>query len=551
MIQVLPSLRTLRSIPRIRDIAFILGKHGFHQVAGALQAPVRTRLARLLKWEPRHTIQQPERLRMVLEDLGPTFIKFGQLLSTRPDLLPPEYIEELKKLQDEVHPAPFEEIRGVIEEELGLPIDRLFQSIDPVPLASASIAQVHRAVTASGEQVVVKVRKKGLERLVAQDLQVLYLLSEFLAGWRGMRLFDPEGVVRLFERSLQKELNFDYERNNIIRIRENLGGDSRIHVPGVFPTLSSSRVLTMEYLAGEKLSRLRTNPIEPARAQELATSIAVSMLRQVFEHGIYHADPHPGNFILMADGRVGLIDFGNVGRFTPEMVDDILVFLLALIRRDYREVARWILKRGRPLDDIDAPSLALELMDTLDHYYGLSLGEIQIGGLFNSIFGMVLRHGIAIPAQYVLVGRTFIALEGVVRLCSPSLELLTAIKPHMSELLKRRWAPERLMRDARLEVSDMFSALRTAPRNLSEVLSRAAEGRLRFEARIAELGTIEKRLDQATSRIQLAILVCGLLISSAILLFQEAGSHAGLPNALGVAGFITSLLLILKLVLRG
>jgi ubiquinone biosynthesis protein len=420
-----------------------------------------------------------------------------------------------------------------------------------VPLASASIAQVHRAVTAEGDQVVVKVRKKGLEKVVAQDLQVLYLLSDFLAGWRGMRLFDPEGVVRLFERSLQKELNFDAERNNIIRIRENLGGSSRVYVPQVFPHLSSSCVLTMEYLAGEKLGRLRAHPMDPERARELAMNIAVSMLRQVFEHGLYHADPHPGNFILMADGRVGLIDFGNVGRFTPEMADDILVLLLSLVRRDYREVARWILKRGRPRDDVDVPGLALELMDTLDHYYGLSLGEIQIGGLFNSIFGMVLRHGIAIPAQYVLVGRTFIALEGVVRLCSPSLELLAAIKPHMSELLRRRWAPERLFRDAREEVVDLLASLRSAPRNLSEALSRAAEGRIRIEAKISELGNLEKRLDQATSRIQLAILVCGLLISSAILLFQETASHGSLPNALGVAGFVTSLLLMLKLVLRG
>jgi ubiquinone biosynthesis protein len=547
---MLRSLRTLRSIPRIKDIAFILGKHGFHQAAAALQAPFRTSLRRFLKWEPRHTIQQPERLRLALEELGPTFIKFGQLLSTRPDLLPAEYIEELGKLQDEVQPAPFAEVREVLEEEFRTDATRLFRSIDPQPLASASIAQVHRAVTLAGDQVVVKVRKRGIERLIQQDLQVLSVLAEFLAGWRGIRLFDPEGVVRLFEKTIQRELNFDYERMNLARIRENMQAESWLCVPRVFPDLCRSKVLTMEYLAGEKLSSLRARPVEEKRGRQTATTIALAILKQVFADGIYHADPHPGNFILMEDGRVGLIDFGNVGRFTPDMIDDLLQLLLALIRRDYREVARWILKRGRPVGDVDGHVLALELMDTLDPYYGLSLAEIQIGGLFRALFAMVLRHGIAIPPQYVMVGRTFITLEGVVRLCSPSLELLSAIKPYMSDLLRRRWSPERILREARGEASDLLAIARALPGNLAEALARAAEGRFRLEARVAELSGVEKRLAQASSRIQLAILVCGLMVSSAILLFPDAGGERSVPAALGVAGFVAGLLLVLKLALR-
>jgi ubiquinone biosynthesis protein len=548
---MLRSLRTLRSIPRIKDIAFVLGKHGFHQVAGALQAPVSSRLRRVFHWKPPHVIAQPERLRMALEELGPTFIKFGQLLSTRPDLLPPEYLAELGKLQDDVQPTPFEEIRAVIEEDFGASVSLLFRSVDPVPLASASIAQVHRAVTLEGTSVVVKVRKRGLEKIVDQDLRVLGLLSQYLSTWRGFRLFDPEGVVRLFERSIHRELNFEYEKHNVERIRRNLGEASGVRIPRVFAERSSERVLTMEYLEGEKLSLARGR-LDPAAGKALATSIALSILKQVFEHGLYHADPHPGNIILMPDGRVGLIDFGNVGRLTPEMVDDLLRLLVAILKRSYPDMAKWILQRGRPRDEIDRSALALELMDTLDPYYGLSLSEIRIGALFNSFFGMVFRHGIAIPAPYALVGRTFVTLEGAVRLCSPGIEILPAIEPYMRDVAKRRWSPERLAGDLRQEVSEVAAAVRSYPTSLAEVLSRAAEGRLKVETRISDLNRIDRRLEQGSSRLQQSILVAGLLVSSAILLLSPmAGREGSLQTLLGGIGFVGCLLLVLKLAVRG
>jgi ubiquinone biosynthesis protein len=236
----------------------------------------------------------------------------------------------------------------------------------------------------------------------------------------------------------------------------------------------------MEHLEGEKLSHVRGR-LNPAAGKAHATSIALSILKQVFEDGIYHADPHPGNIILMPDGKVGLIDFGNVGRLTTEMVDDLLQLLVAILGRSYRDIAKWILGRGRPREEIDLHALALELMDALDAYYGLSLSEIRIGGLFTSLFGMVLRHGIGIPAPYALVGRTFVTLEGSLRLCSPDIELLPAIEPYMRDVAKRRWSPERLARDVRQELSEVVTAVRSYPTNLAEVLSRAAEGRLRVE----------------------------------------------------------------------
>ncbi|HZN60541.1 MAG TPA: AarF/UbiB family protein [Planctomycetota bacterium] len=544
------SIRALRSFPRLKDIALILGKHGFHQVSTSLHAPVTARLRRAFKREPPHVIHQPERLRMALEELGPTFIKFGQLLSTRPDIIPPEYIRELQKLQDEVHPAPFDEVRTVIEEELGPDRMRHLREIHPTPLAAASIAQVHRATTMQGDLVVLKVQKRGLDRLVEQDLHVLRLLADFLSGWPEVRLFDPEGIVRAFERSIQRELNFDYERYNLLRIQENLDPNGNVRVPRVYAELSTSRVLTMEYLAGDKITSLRTRPLPVEQGNQIAGDIALCLLRQVFEHGLYHADPHPGNFILLPVGKIGLIDFGNVGRVTKEMTDDLFRLLLALLRRNYRDVARWVLKHGKPSRDTDADSLALEIMDSLDQYYGLRLEEIRIGSMLESLFSLVFRHGISVPPQFVLIGRTFVALEGVVRLCSPGLEVLKVVEPYLLELWKRRWSPESILRDVRGQAREFLGALTSYPTSLAEALSRLADGNLRIENKVPEIARLEKRVDQASERIQTSLLVCGLLVSSSILLFEQAGSGS-LQTAFGVAGFLVGLCLVMKAVLRG
>ena len=550
---MLRSLRTLRSIPRIKDIALILGKHGFHQVADALQAPVRTRFRKLFKWEQREFVQQPERLRMALEELGPTFIKFGQVLSTRPDLVPVSYIEELGKLQDDVAAESFEDVRAVLEAELQQPLEECFSYVDEQPLGIASIAQVHRAKTKEGHSVVLKVRKRGIDRLVQQDLRVLHLLAEFLAGWRDLQLFDPEGVVCYFERSISRELNFEYERYNQLRIRRNLGANSKVYVPEVFVDYSTTAVLTTEFLAGEKLSSVRGQPLSVEKGRELGTEVTLSMLKQIFEHGFYHADPHPGNFILMEDGRIGLLDFGNVGKCTPQTLDDILLLTVALIRRNYEGIARWILKQGRPKGDIDRRELASELMDVLDPLYGAGLGDIKVGPLFNGLFEIVSRNRITIPARFVHIGRTMVGLDGVLRLCAPQLEILPAVKPYAMQVFRRRWSPESIFREISGETTELLSALRSYPGNFAEILARVAEGRIELRTEVPEVSRIEKRLDQIASRVPLALLLCGLFVSSSILL-ALGGTRAGAghwPIIVSVSGFLAALLVAGRLFLKG
>lgn len=545
------SLKTLRSIPRLKDIAFVLGRHGFHQVASSLQAPLTAHLRRLFKRKPAHTVQQPERLRMVLEDLGPTFIKFGQLLSTRPDLLPPAYLRELGKLQDEVKPEPFAKIRENLEREFEGGLEACFRSVDPVPLATASIAQVHRAVTTNGIDVVIKVRKRGLEKVVEQDLVVLGLLVDFLRDWPGFRLFDPEGILRVFEHSIRRELNFDYERNNLMSLRKKLTSDSRVTIPRPYPQLSTSRVLTMEYIEGEKLSLYRRRDNPPVQGEESAENLAFCLIKQIFEDGLFHADPHPGNIILMHDNRIGLIDVGNVGRVTPEMMDELIVLLVALVRRDYRRLTRWILKQGQPSKGIDPRELSMDLMEHLEPYYGLTLEEIRVGELFNALFGLVLRFEIRVPPQYVTIGRTLVALEGSIRLCAPKMDALRQVEPYVTKILKARWAPRRVARELETQFAEFASLLKSFPANLSEVLARAAEGRLRVESVHPDVENIEKKLDAISFRVPLALVVAALLVSSsALLCFGHQGNAEFLTWTLGITGLVAALLLGVRLLIK-
>jgi ubiquinone biosynthesis protein len=545
------SIRTLRSIPRIKDIALVLAKHGFNQVAGYLQAPVTSRIRRVFSAGPApHVVEQPERLRLVLQDLGPTFIKFGQLLSTRPDLLPESYIRELEKLQDDVPPAPFSEIRRDVEAELRGPLSRFFADFTEEPLATASIAQVHRATTLRGQPVVVKVRKQGLERVIEQDLLVLGLLAEVMSEWPVFRTLDLQGVLKAFERAIRRELNFDFERFNIQRIRENFRESSEIYIPKVHRELSSAGVLTMEFIPGEKLQSLRRDQLSNGEGEEIASRILIALFKQIFEDGVYHADPHPGNFILMPDRRIGLIDFGSVGKSTPEMMDDLVFLLYHLVERDYRSIARFVLKIGRPVKEVDPRSLALDLLDSLDQYYGQAVSEIHLGGLFQSLFGMVVRYGIVMPPQYVLLGRTLGTLEGVVRTVAPQIEVLSRVQPYLEKVLRARWAPSRMVKEAQAQAGELFQSIRSYPVNLAEILARVAEGRLRVDSHLQNTERIERRLQELSTRVPLALLVCALLVSSSILLFSSGAGGGSLKQTLGIVGYIGALAVILRIFLK-
>lgn len=536
------SLRTIRSIPRLKDITLVLIRHGFGQVASLLDAPW---LGRLRWRRPRATeaIGQAVRLRMVFQELGPTFIKLGQLLAGRPDLLPADYIRELRKLQDDVPPAPFPQIEAVFRSEIGCPVEDAFASFDTEPIASGSIAQAHRAETKDGRSVVVKIRRPGIIRVVERDMRILAIVAGILADRRELGYLDPVGVFRSFERAMNREMNFQFEANAIEKIRGSLPLDGGLRVPATFPSLSARGVLTMEFFDGRKPRELSLGPEEGLR---YARAVARGLLSQVFEHGLYHADPHPGNLLIMGDGKVGLVDFGNVGRLTAEVRQDLVAFLAHFARQNYRDIARTLMKVGSVRGELDLDTFTMELCEVLDHHYGLSLAQIDLGGLLSSLFALSLRYRIALPPAYVSLARMLMTMEGTVRELAPGFVLTDEVAPFVESLMRQRYRPERVLQDVRERLEDIGQFMREVPPGSVELLRKMRAGQFYFRTRIQDLERIDHHMDLIGSQVPLAIVVSALLVSSSMIISEYP--------LVGLAGYILAAILglrILFLILRG
>ncbi len=530
--------QTLRSIPRLRQIFMVLARHGFGHILSTIHVPFAARILSFFrKREPSPTLTQPQRLRRVLEDLGPTFIKFGQLLASRPDILPPAYIEELSRLQDQAEPVPFEELRPIIEQELEGPLEKHFGSVDPKPLGSASVAQVHRARLHDGTQVVVKIQRPNVHKTIAQDLQLLHLLAEVLGDREELAPIDPVGMVRTFERAIWRELDFRHELHNLERLARDCA-DQPVRIPKPFPSLSSRRVLTMEYLQGPSLKAAQ---IEPAAGKRLARDLTATIFHQIFFHGVFHADPHPGNLLLTPEGRLGLIDFGAVARLGPRALSELVGFVLAVVQRDYHLFARQILKAGYVGEDVDLGELTAELVDFLDPYYDLPLSDIDIGPLINDLFGILLRYRIRLPSHYVILGRALVTLEGTVRYLDPRFSVVQELTPHVKALLNERWKPKNLVRELRADVAEVISCVRDFPATVADLMRRTREGTLRAQIAVEGLQQIEKRLHRLNVHVALGLLANGLLLSGTLLLVLLPQSQ--LAVTAGVGAYVVSFFL--------
>lgn len=508
------SWHALRSIPRLREILMVVVRHGFGHALGSLNLPFATRLLHVFRKQIGGPLSQPRRLRTMLEELGPTFVKFGQLLATRPDLLPQEYIDELAGLHDTVDPLSFETLVPVLRAELGREPDTLFESIDPAPIGSASIAQVHRARTRDGAEVVIKIQRPGIERTIERDLKVIFLIAHVIREIEDLSHFDPMGTARVFEHAIRRELDFRHELHNVVRIARH-ALEPHVRIPAARPELSSRRVLTLQFLPGATLAQ---NDPPAALRRELARGLTNAMFRQIFVEGVFHADPHPGNIIVLPDGALGLIDFGSAGRLPPSSISELVGFLASVVRRDYQLLARQIMKSGYAGHSTDQRELAAELMDCLDPYYDAPLAEIDLGPIIHAVFGILLRHRIRIPTQYVLLGRALIILEGTVRRLDPQFALIEELTPNAKRVFLDRWKPQSLLREARLDLYDAVTTLRELPGLAGGILHRLNEGNLRTRIAIEDLRNIENRLDRLNSQLPLGLLASSVLLSGTLFL---------------------------------
>jgi ubiquinone biosynthesis protein len=518
---------------RQRQIADVLVRHGLGYLLDSLGLEHLRSLERgVRRLEPLpSTPSPPERLRLALEELGPTFIKIGQLVSTRPDLLPPEYRLELVKLQDGAPHLPVEVVRDTIEVELGRGVESIFGSFEFEPIAAASIGQAHAATLTDGTEVVVKVRRPGAIEQVEQDLEILQnVAARASRRWEGAVRYDLVGLADEFAQTLRAELDYLQEGRNAERIAANFAGDFDVQIPRVFWETTTSRVITLERIRGMKITdvaALDAAGVDPRELVERATRV---MAKMVFEDGFFHADPHPGNYFIQTNGRIGIIDFGMVGTLNDRLRDQLGKLLIALVRKDSDRVARALVTLGRSTAPVEVTSLAEDLEPVLSRYWGTGLGDIALGTVSGELLEIGRRHGLRIPRDLALLIKAFVEEEGVAAELDPGFRLIGGLAPYASRYLAAQLSPAALTERFERVGLDLAELGVDLPTELHRALERLAASDLEFHVRPAELEPLLARTERLANRIAVSILIAGAAAGLAQLVTAERTRRPKLPG---------------------
>lgn len=533
--------RNIRSIRRYRDILGILIKYGFGHVIEQLNINYYLELGRrivTLGSAPKEIerLTQPVRLRLALEELGPTFIKFGQILSTRPDVIPREYADEFGKLQDTVPSGPLPEVLAQLERELGYPAHELFAEFSPIPIAAASIAQVHRGRLHSGEEVVIKIRRPGIEKIVETDLDILmglaYLIEKHITT---EEIYDPIGIVKEFRRTLHREMDFTREGHTIDRFSANFADDPTVHIPRVYWDYTGETILAMELVEGIKITdlpRLLEAGLDP---QTIARNGANAILKQVLIHGFFHGDPHPGNIFILEGNKVCFLDFGMVGRIDEDLKFQLVDLLMAILQRDVEKVITLLLYSGDLTDEIDTRNLKRDLSEFIDDYYEIPLQEINAGRMLTEFIEILNCYRIKFPSDLMLLAKALITIEGIGRQLDPEFNMISHLKPFMETLLSDRITPASISREMVRTVQAYGALAKNLPRDLKEFINRVNRNKFKIDLEHRGLDRLITDLDKSSNRLSFSLLIAALIVGSSLIMQTEKG-----PLLLGfpVLGFL-------------
>ncbi len=552
--------RTYRHIQRYRQILTVLFKYGFGDLIDTLKIEqyleIGLQMISRKRREKIETFSRAERVRMAFEELGPTFIKMGQILSTRPDLLPVEFLRQLSRLQDHVPAFPFELVKESIEKELGRPLESLFQDFEETPLASASIGQVHKANLINGEPVIVKVQRPDIKRLIEVDLEIMLHLATLMERHlKALEIHRPTRVVEEFARTLEMELDYTLEAAHAERFAAQFLGERTLYVPKVYREATTKRILTMEYIDGIKASELEKLDAAGLDTRKIARRGFDLILKQIFIHGFFHADPHPGNVFILPNNIICFLDFGMMGRIRRQPREDFADLIMGIVQHDETKAARALMALTTPDEKTDLTALERDVAQFIDKYFYRPLKDMEMGKLLQNLMEITTRHRLRIPADLFLMLKALATEEGLGKMLDPDFDATKQAAPFIKRVQMDRLRPKRIAGDIFDSGSEFLHLLREIPGEVREILRQARQGRIKMEFEHRGLEPMLSTHDRISNRIAFAIILAALIIGSSLIVLSGVPPKWHEIPIIGLAGFVIAAImgfwLLISIIRRG
>ncbi len=548
-------------LKRFGVITGVMIRHGFGDILDRILPQKRDNGKTCLKSASydKKSFPSPQRVRMALEELGPSFIKLGQILSVRADIFPASYTEEFKKLQDQVPPVSFDKVKNVIETELGLPLNGLFSDFSQVSIAAASVAQVHKARLKTGEKVAVKVIRPGIEKKIKEDIGIMYFFAERMEKTFEIgRIIGAVNLVREFEKTIFKELDMFTEAGNMERFAANFRDIDEIYIAKVYWSHTSRSVLTMEYIPGIKMDQVEEIKKAGIDPRQVAMTGLRSFSRQLMDFGFFHADPHPGNTIVMYDGRVSLVDFGIISYLDEETMLEIANIFLGYAEHDYDMVMDAFISAGIiDEENIDLKSFKTDLKDMSEPFYGRSLSTISVKDVYDQVMALAYQYGIRLPRNLLLLLKTFVQTEALGKILGSDASLLEVTKPYAKRLLKRGYDARKLFKNFGREARIFAGYFKDMPKLAYEIVKRTAHGKHGFDLRHKGFDPAIKRIEKSINRVIMGIIISASIIAGSLILnspvkimeISIGSSKIALTYLLGMSGYTIATILGLWLII--
>ena len=535
--------KSIRHLNRYQVILRTFIKYGFWDIVDKIKIGLIPDMAKKImpqiEKKELTVLSTPERLRMAFDELGATFIKFGQILSLRPDLIPPDIAQEFSKLQDEVAAERFDEIELQLNQEYKKPFREMFAEFDRTPLAAASMAQVHKAKLKSGEEVAVKILRPNIKRLIETDVDILLNLAKLIEKHiPESKMYDPVGIVKEFDKTIRKEQNLVLEGRNIDIFRRNTKNDLTITTPFVYWDYTTEKILVLDFIKGIKISDLQAMDDSGIDRKQVAENGAKSILKQIFEYGFFHADPHPGNIFVLPENIIAPIDFGMMGRIDDEMRDDLLNILRGIVDKDAYRIARILLKIGLIEDQINSRALQRDILDLIDRYYEIPLNQIDTAVPLNEFMELIREHHIKLPADMVMMLRALVISEAVGVKLYPEFNLFDLLIPFTKDIFFDRFNPFIQYKQILRIIEQSVDILKGLPEDLQNILLKIKNDRISINLQHVGLEDFTRELDRASNRIAFSMIIAALIVGSSLVIQLNKGPLIWDYPALGVIGFV-------------